>query len=113
MQKWNFNDNPLGLEVIKTARDIESSNDSTLLGFIPLIRQESPYAAYLVPANLFIGQKVFLEDLIEDYPGITRKNNYGSVTDRATFGFAIWNGKDLEILPELINTTTITSLYKS
>jgi hypothetical protein len=54
----------------------------------------SPFAAYLIPKNIQIGERVFIEDLIEDYVGVTW--NQGD-TFRLESCDAIWNGKDLEI----------------
>ena len=53
-----------------------------------------PFAAYLIPNNLKKGQRVFLEDLIEDYIGLAW--NQGD-TYRLESCEAIWTGTDLEI----------------
>ena len=58
---------------------------------------ESPYAAYLIPKNLKVGEKVYIEDLIEDYAGISW--NQGDVL-RLEGCEAIWNGEDFDILYE-------------
>jgi hypothetical protein len=58
----------------------------------------SPFAAYLIPSNLKVGQSVWLEDLIEDY--ISSRWNQGDV-NRLESCEAIWNGKDLEITFDL------------
>lgn len=55
---------------------------------------ESPYAAYLLPHDLKIGERVFLEDLIEDIVGA--EWNQGSKY-RLESCEAIWNGRDFEI----------------
>jgi hypothetical protein len=55
---------------------------------------KSPFAAYLIPKDIKIGERVFLEDLIEDYIGGSW--NQGD-TYRLESCEAIWNGKDLEI----------------
>lgn len=55
---------------------------------------ESPFAAYLVPSDLEVGERVFLEDLIEDYVGST--SNQGRAS-RLRGCEAIWNGKEFEI----------------
>lgn len=159
MADWNVKDNPLCLRVIKTARDIDSINECTKSGFIPLIRKvlcspkigshidiyqnkktgeiferntdaynrdirigdfekvieniyhypynfKSPYAAYLIPNDLFIGQKVFLEDLIEDFEGNRYNGSYGNSVERAICAEAIWDGNELEILTSSINWET-------
>lgn len=53
-----------------------------------------PFAAYLIPKNLKKGQRVFVEDLIEDCIGLTW--NQGD-TYRLESCEAIWTGTDLEI----------------
>ena len=65
---------------------------------------ENPYAAYLIPKDLKVGEKVFIEDLIEDIVG-ARWNQ--SDCYRKANCEAIWNGKDFELpegLPEGVNT---------
>lgn len=54
----------------------------------------SPFAAYLIPKDIKIGERVFIEDLIEDYIGASW--NQGD-TYRLESCEAIWNGIDLEI----------------
>jgi hypothetical protein len=54
----------------------------------------SPFAAYLIPQDIKMGERVLLEDLIEDYVGGSW--NQGD-TYRLESCEAIWNGKDLEI----------------
>lgn len=55
---------------------------------------KSPFAAYLIPKDIKIGERVLIEDLIEDYIGA--KWNQGD-TYRLESCEAIWNGTDLEI----------------
>jgi len=55
---------------------------------------KSPFAAYLIPKDIVIGERVFIEDLIEDYIGA--RWNQGD-TYRLESCEAIWNGTDLEI----------------
>ena len=55
---------------------------------------KSPFAAYLIPMDIKTGEKVFLEDLIEDYIGASW--NQGD-TYRLESCEAIWNGNDFEI----------------
>jgi len=57
-------------------------------------RFKSPFAAYLIPKDIIIGERVFIEDLIEDYIGASW--NQGD-TYRLENCEAIWNGSDLEI----------------
>jgi hypothetical protein len=54
----------------------------------------SPFAAYLIPPDIKVGERVFLEDLIEDYIGASW--NQGD-TYRLESCEAVWNGKDLDI----------------
>ena len=54
----------------------------------------SPFAAYLIPKDVKVGERVFVEDLIEDYVGSTW--NQGD-TYRLKSCEAIWNGSYLEI----------------
>ena len=54
----------------------------------------SPYAAYLVPPDIEIGEKVWIEDLIEDMVGGVW--NQGDVY-RLESAEAIWDGKDFQI----------------
>ncbi len=53
-----------------------------------------PYAAYLIPKDIAIGEKVMIEDVIEDCVG--SRWNQGD-TYRLESALAIWNGIDLEI----------------
>ena len=55
---------------------------------------KSPYAAYLIPKDIEPGERVILEDLIEDYVGM-RWDQGGSF--RLASCEAIWNGTDMEI----------------
>ena len=55
---------------------------------------KSPFAAYLIPEDIKTGERVFIEDLIEDYIGASW--NQGD-TYRLESCEAIWNGTDLEI----------------
>lgn len=52
---------------------------------------ENPYAAYLVPSDLKVGESVFLEDLIEDIE--SGKWNQGD-TYRLQSCEAMWDGKE-------------------
>ena len=55
---------------------------------------KSPFAAYLIPNDIEVGENVFIEDLIEDIIGSVW--NQGD-TFRLKSCAAVWNGKDLEI----------------
>lgn len=54
-----------------------------------------PFAAYLLPLDLEVGEEVFLDDLIEDLPGTVW--NQGD-TYRRERCRARWTGTDFEIL---------------
>ena len=52
------------------------------------------FAAYLIPKDLEKSERVFLEDLIEDYVGLSWNQGH---TFRLPTCEAIWNGTDFEI----------------
>ena len=54
----------------------------------------NPFAAYLIPKDIIIDERVFVEDLIEDFIGASwnQGSNY-----RLPSCEAIWDGKDLVI----------------
>ena len=52
-----------------------------------------PFAAYLIPPNIVIGERVIIEDLIEDYSG----GVFWSQKIRLETLEAIWDGSDLAI----------------
>lgn len=54
----------------------------------------SPFAAYMIPKDIQLGERVFVKDLIEDF--ISASWNQGDVY-RLDACEAIWNGKDLDI----------------
>lgn len=53
---------------------------------------ESPFAAYLIPSDLQTGERVWIEDLIEDL--VSGKWNQGD-TYRLSSCEAIWDGREL------------------
>ncbi len=53
---------------------------------------ESPFAAYLIPKDIAVGERVFIEDLIEDFLGGSHHSSW-----RLESCEAIWNGSELEI----------------
>jgi hypothetical protein len=55
---------------------------------------KSPFAAYLIPNDITVGERVFIEDLIEDYIGASWGQGD---TYRLESCEAIWNGTDIEI----------------
>jgi hypothetical protein len=60
---------------------------------------ESPFAAYLVPPDIKVGEKVMLEDLIEDV--VSHTWNQGD-TFRLKSCAAVWGGQDFVIVDEPI-----------
>ena len=58
---------------------------------------DKPFAAYLIPPDLEVGERVYVEDLIEDFVG--GRWNQGDVY-RLAEAEAIWTGTDLEICYE-------------
>ncbi len=54
----------------------------------------SPFAAYLIPSDIKVGERVYIEDLIEDHIGATW--NQGD-TYRLSACEAIWNGNDFDM----------------
>lgn len=54
----------------------------------------NPYAAYLIPKDIQVGERVFLRDLIEDYVG-----SFWNQSDKYRLKSceAIWNVTDVEI----------------
>lgn len=65
---------------------------------------ESPYAAYLIPQDIEIGEKVFLEDIIEDI--VASSWNQGDAW-RLEYSEAIWNGEDFEIVKNINRPTLL------
>jgi hypothetical protein len=55
---------------------------------------DKPFAAYLIPPDLEVGERVYVEDLIEDFVG--GRWNQGNVY-RLAEAEAIWTGTDLQI----------------
>jgi hypothetical protein len=54
----------------------------------------NPFAAYLVPQDLAVGEEVWLEDLIEDVVAVWGNQGYHPRLPAAP---ALWNGTDFEI----------------
>lgn len=55
----------------------------------------NPFAAYLLPADLAVGEEVWLEDLIEDLVAVFGNQGYHPRLESAP---AIWTGDDFEVL---------------
>lgn len=54
----------------------------------------NPFAAYLVPPDIAVGEQVWLEDLIEDVVAVWGNQGYRPRLDAAA---AVWNGTEFEI----------------
>jgi hypothetical protein len=54
----------------------------------------NPFAAYLVPPDITVGEEVWLEDLIEDLVAVWGNQGYSARLDAAA---AVWNGSDFKI----------------
>lgn len=107
MANWDKTNNLLNLEVVKTIRDKEILDEHLKGDHLLLIKSES--TAYIIPKDLFNGQRVFVEDLIEDHIGKIKKyrGRFERIeTERLKCAQAIWNGNDLEMFikpPEVWN----------
>jgi hypothetical protein len=55
----------------------------------------NPFAAYLVPTELTVGEEVWLEDVIEDLVAVFGNQGYQPRLEAAP---AVWTGDDFEIL---------------
>lgn len=58
-------------------------------------KYHSPFGAYLIPNDIKVGEKFFIEDLIENIVGA--KYSRGNKA-RLKSAYAVWNGNDLEII---------------
>ena len=56
---------------------------------------ENAFAAYLIPADLKVGERVWLDDLIEDLLGSVSGQGLGRM--RLSSAYARWNGRTFEI----------------
>lgn len=65
---------------------------------------ESPYAAYLIPSDIKVGEHVWLDDLIEDVVG--QVWNQGD-SFRLPSCEAIWDGKDLILQVRSVVSETV------
>ena len=85
------------IEVIGDLRDFGGDGDyEQIIDFTYYYPHhfKSPFAAYLIPKDINVGERVYLEDLIEDYIGSSW--NQGDIY-RLEGCEAIWNGKDFDI----------------
>ncbi len=84
--------------IIQLSHDYRSHPDGVqVLGFTHYYPYHfpNPFAAYLIPSDLAIGEFVWLEDLIEDLVAVWGNQGHHP---RLPAGVAIWNGTDFEIL---------------
>jgi hypothetical protein len=100
------------IEVLRDYRltnlQVDNGPTETVIGFTYYYPHhfESPFAAYLVPKDLQINERVFIEDLIDDLVGASW--NQGDKY-RLSSAEAIWNGQDLIIqFKEDLTSSTIT-----
>ena len=54
----------------------------------------SPYAAYMLPLGLEVGERVWLDDIIEDIVGVYGNQGY---RDRLESCEAVWDGEEFQI----------------
>lgn len=94
-----FRPNFLNLAVVKTIRGKELINQHLVNGDTIVIKSEEE--AYLVPPNLRIGCRVFIEDIIEKIPKLITKYKKSTIKTEVeyhTYVEAIWDGKSLKYL---------------
>lgn len=85
------------IEVSGDFRYMPDTDDSeVVIGFTDYYPYSfpSPFAAYLIPADLAVGERVYLEDIIEDVVGGSW--NQGD-TYRLESCVAVWDGKDFTL----------------
>ena len=85
------------IQVIGDYRCLETTDDEEVVidfRFYYPHAFSSPFAAYLIPRDLQVGERVYLEDLIEDVVGGSW--NQGD-TYRLASCIAVWNGRDFEL----------------
>lgn len=85
------------IEVSGDYRHMPHTDDSeVVIGFTDYYPYSfpSPFAAYLIPSDLAVGERVYLEDLIEDVVGGSW--NQGD-TYRLESCVAVWDGKDFTL----------------
>lgn len=84
------------IDVISDFRQSGNSEFQTVLDWTSYYPHhfKSPFAAYLIPSDIQIGERVYINDLIEDIVGGSW--NQGD-TYRLTGSEAVWDGTDLLI----------------
>lgn len=93
---------------IRTARTVQAVDDAARNGFRPVIvkvvlmtwyypNPPMPFAAYLLPPDIQVGDRCYLEDVIEEI--VDTIWNQGDVT-RKKNGFATWNGERMILSPK-------------
>ncbi|MBK9248798.1 MAG: hypothetical protein IPM69_11940 [Ignavibacteria bacterium] len=99
--KYSVLQNPITGE-IRTIGDFRAKSWNKDDGFVTVIgftfyypyHFPSPFAAYLVPKDIMLAERVILEDLIEDI--VAEKSNQGNVS-RLKSCEAVRNGRDFEL----------------
>ena len=84
------------IDVIRDFRQSDKPGFETVLDWTSYYPHyfSSPFAAYLIPSDIQIGERVYIDDLIEDIVGGSW--NQGD-TYRLSSSEAIWDGNDLLI----------------
>jgi hypothetical protein len=79
-------------DVLFRPEDSDSPYHGGDIGYDASNHFPEPFAAYLVPDDIAVGERVFLEDVIENFIG---HHHQGSTRLRSAE--AVWNGADFEI----------------
>ena len=100
----NFSNNEF--EVICDRRSVNDEMHEVIIdwSFFYPHNWDMPFAAYLIPHDIVLNEHVFIEDLIEDIVGPSW--NQGDVY-RLDCSEAVWNGKDLVLIPSKRNLDLI------
>ncbi len=62
-----------------------------------VIWTDYPFVGYIIPKDVQIGERVYIEDMIEKYVVYSRRVRAGTHIELLKSCEAIWNGSDLEI----------------
>ena len=87
---------------IKLLREVRLYSPNTVINFIAYYPYNfpSPFAAYLIPEDLVPGDKVWIEDLIEDIVAVL--GDEGN-QPRLACAPAVWDGEHFEIQFDVVN----------
>jgi len=90
--------------VIQTARSEEAGNLAVKDGFTLLIKpvkdhynRDMSFAAYLVPKDIKVGERVYIPDVIEDH--LSRHCHGGKFRGKPVTAY--WNGEDFQIASDV------------